>query len=119
MTMKIESEKKDEKLTLWLCGRLETSTAPQLQRVVETDLEGVVQLLIDMKQLEYISSAGLRVLLAAYKKLKAKGGSLHCHPPFINLLFSRLPIPVFFQNQYDKSSVPLSVHVPQAYIFRS
>ena len=80
MTMTIESEKKDEKLTLWLCGRLETSTAPQLQRVVETDLEGVVQLLIDMKQLEYISSAGLRVLLAAYKKLKAKGGSLRiCH----------------------------------------
>ena len=76
MTMKIESEKKDEKLTLWLRGRLETSTAPQLQRVVETDLEGVVQLLIDMKQLEYISSAGLRVLLAAYKNLKAKGGSL-------------------------------------------
>lgn len=39
-----------------------------------------MQLLIDMKQLEYISSAGLRVLLAAYKKLKAKGGSLRiCH----------------------------------------
>lgn len=74
--MTIESEKKEEKLTLWLHGRLDTSTAPQLQQVVDTELEGIKDLQIDMEQLEYVSSAGLRVLLSASKKMKAAEGNM-------------------------------------------
>lgn len=78
--MKIDSQRNGENLTLKLEGRLETSTAPQLQEIVETGLEGVMNLQIDLEQLEYVSSAGLRVLLAASKKMKAKQGDMVvCH----------------------------------------
>lgn len=78
--MKIELQKGGENLILRLDGRLETSTAPDLQKVVDNDLEDVKNLQIDMEQLEYVSSAGLRVLLAASKKMKAKQGSMSvCH----------------------------------------
>lgn len=74
----MEITKKQEKagLTLEIEGRLETSTAPKLQEVVENELSGIRHLRIDMKQLEYISSAGLRTLLAAKKKMKAAGGAM-------------------------------------------
>lgn len=74
--MRIESEKNGDKLTLWLYGRLDTSTEPQLQKVMKTELEDIKDLQIDMEQLEYVSSAGLRVLLSASKKLKAAGGNM-------------------------------------------
>lgn len=74
--MKIEREKKDAELTLRLSGRLETATAPELQKVVDEELENVGQLRIDMKELEYVSSAGLRVLLSATKRMRAKGGEM-------------------------------------------
>lgn len=70
--MQIEKEKQEKMLILKLGGRLETSTAPKLQEVVEKELEEVTELRLDMKNLEYVSSAGLRVLLAASKKMKAK-----------------------------------------------
>lgn len=74
--MQIEQIREKERLTLRLEGRLETSTAPELQRVVEKELEDVTELWMDLERLEYVSSAGLRVLLAASKKMKAKGGSM-------------------------------------------
>ena len=78
--MKIDSQKDGENLTLKLEGRLETSTAPKLQEVVDKELEGIMKLLIDLEELEYVSSAGLRVLLAASKKMKAKQGNMVvCH----------------------------------------
>ncbi|MCM1046249.1 MAG: STAS domain-containing protein [Candidatus Gastranaerophilales bacterium] len=78
--MKIESEKKERSLVLKLSGRLETTTAPELQKVVDNELEGIEEVVIDMEQLAYVSSAGLRVLLAASKKMTAKQGSLIvCH----------------------------------------
>ena len=70
--MQIEKEKQEKMLILKLSGRLETSTAPKLQEVVEKELEEVTELRLDMKNLEYVSSAGLRVLLAVSKKMKAK-----------------------------------------------
>ncbi len=70
--MQIEKEKQEKMLILKMSGRLETSTAPKLQEVVEKELEEVTELRLDMKNLEYVSSAGLRVLLAASKKMKAK-----------------------------------------------
>lgn len=77
--MQIEKEKQEAKLTLKLIGRLETSTASMLQKIVDKELEDVTELRLDMKKLEYVSSAGLRVLLAATKKMNAKGGTIIVH----------------------------------------
>ncbi len=60
-------------LTLSLEGRLDTTTAPELENVVKTELEGVTALNVDMEKLEYISSAGLRVLLSAQKAMNKQG----------------------------------------------
>ena len=60
-------------LTLAVAGRLETLTAPELEKVVKEELAGVTELIFDLTALEYISSAGLRVLLAAQKIMNAQG----------------------------------------------
>ncbi|MBD5518360.1 MAG: STAS domain-containing protein [Lachnospiraceae bacterium] len=61
-------------LTLTLEGRLDTNTSPDLDKEIGTDLTADVQtLILDLKDLEYISSAGLRVLLAAQKKMNKQG----------------------------------------------
>lgn len=77
--MQIEQDRQEEKLALKLSGRLDTSTAPMLQETVEKELDDVTELGVDMEKLEYVSSAGLRVLLAATKKMKAKGGTMTVH----------------------------------------
>lgn len=74
--MTIETERIEETLILRPDGRLDTNTAPQLQEVFDGMLEGVKELQIDMEKLEYVTSAGLRVLLATMKKMKAGGGSM-------------------------------------------
>lgn len=74
--MKITQEKKDSKLTLALEGRLDTTTTPALEEVINKDLEGVAELVYDLKDLEYISSAGLRMLLASQKKMTAQNGTM-------------------------------------------
>ncbi len=61
-------------LTISLKGRLDTGTAPQLDARFKTELDGVEKLIIDMKDLEYVSSAGLRVLLQAHRIMSARGG---------------------------------------------
>ena len=78
--MTINRELKGNKLTMSLEGRLDTTTAPELERVVEQELEGVTELVVDLEKLEYISSAGLRVLLAAHKKMKGQGAMTVLHP---------------------------------------
>lgn len=61
-------------LTLALEGRLDTNTAPELEKEIGEDLTADVQtLILDLKDLEYISSAGLRVLLASQKKMNKQG----------------------------------------------
>ena len=74
--MQIESNRTQGCLSLKLSGRLETSTAPELQAVVEKEFEGTDELRLDMEGIEYVSSAGLRVLLAASKEMKTKGGNM-------------------------------------------
>lgn len=71
--MTITSKREDKTLTLVVSGRLDTSTAPELQAVVETSLAGVSALIFDFSDLAYISSAGLRVLLTAQKMLGDSG----------------------------------------------
>lgn len=61
------------KLTLNLEGRLDTMTAPELEQEVKESLTGIENLVIDMKELSYISSAGLRVLLSAQKIMNRQG----------------------------------------------
>ncbi len=60
-------------LTLVLTGRLDTTTAPELEKELKASLDGVTALIIDMTALDYISSAGLRVLLSAQKTMNRQG----------------------------------------------
>ena len=66
-------------LTLHLSGRLDTTTAPELESVVDSSLAGVQELILDMEALEYISSAGLRVILNAQKLMNSKGSMKLIH----------------------------------------
>ena len=71
--MNITKTNEGAKLTLALEGRLDTTTAPQLGAEVKSALGGVTELVLDFSQLEYLSSAGLRVLLAAQKVMNKQG----------------------------------------------
>ena len=71
--MTIDRRQDGDRLTIALTGRLDTATAPQLEKELK-DLSGVSGVTLDFSALEYISSAGLRVLLSAHKALSGKGG---------------------------------------------
>lgn len=71
--MNITKTKNGSNLTVALEGRLDTSTAPELESVFKNSLEGVTELTIDMAALDYLSSAGLRVLLGAQKTMNKQG----------------------------------------------
>lgn len=60
-------------LTVAVSGRLDTTTAPQLEAVFKSSLADVKSLTVDLSELEYISSAGLRTLLAAQKTMNTQG----------------------------------------------
>ncbi len=69
----IEKNADNNKLTISLKGRLDTTTAPSLESEFKSSLNGVTELIIDLKELVYISSAGLRVLLSAQKVMNKQG----------------------------------------------
>ena len=71
--MKIEKNLNGSTLGIALVGRLDTTTAPMLDDAIKNGLDGVTELLFDFEKLEYISSAGLRVLLAAQKAMSKQG----------------------------------------------
>ena len=71
--MNIKKIANGSELTLAVEGRLETTTAPELETVVKTELDGVTALIFDLSALEYISSAGLRILLSAQKIMNKQG----------------------------------------------
>ena len=71
--MTIEIKRNASACTVELAGRLDTTTAPMLDRVINEDIEGVTELVLDINGLEYMSSAGLRVLLNAQKKMQKIG----------------------------------------------
>ena len=71
--MTIEIKKNGEETTIELVGRLDTTTAPALDKTINEDIKDTKNLILDVKGLEYISSAGLRVLLGAQKKLQKVG----------------------------------------------
>lgn len=73
--MTIEIKRSAEEIVIEIVGRLDTNTAPALDKTITDDVSNDQNLILDFKGLEYISSAGLRVLLGAQKKMQ-KSGSL-------------------------------------------
>ena len=73
--MTIEIKRNADEVVIEIAGRLDTNTAPALDKTIGEDIQDSQNLVLDLKCLEYISSAGLRVLLAAQKKMQ-KNGSL-------------------------------------------
>lgn len=71
--MTIEKKLNGAELTITLTGRLDTTTAPQLEAELKESLAGVENLVLDFAALDYLSSAGLRVLLAAQKLMNKQG----------------------------------------------
>lgn len=71
--MTINKNLNGTELSIELVGRLDTTTAPQLEAELKSSLNGVNSLILDFAQLEYISSAGLRVLLSAQKVMNKQG----------------------------------------------
>ena len=74
--MTINVERDFEFVTLEITGRLDTTTAPNLESVINELLEDTKELIFDMSGVEYISSAGIRVLLGAYKKINLNQGTM-------------------------------------------
>ena len=72
--MNIEKRLEDGKLSLKIAGRLDTNTSPELES--ELKLDGVREITFDLSALEYVSSAGLRIFLAAQKAMMACGGQM-------------------------------------------
>jgi len=71
--LNIEKTTNASELTVSLTGRLDTTTAPELEKELKASLDSVTTLVIDMTALDYISSAGLRVLLSAQKTMNKQG----------------------------------------------
>ena len=71
--MTIEKKLNGEAATLVVAGRLDTQTAPELEKEIDAIVSGLKELILDMAGLEYVSSAGLRVILKAQKIMNAQG----------------------------------------------
>ncbi len=79
--MTISRQQNGTDLILSIAGRLDTTTAPELEDIIRNGLDGITSLTIDLKDLDYISSAGLRILLQASKSMNSKDGSLQISDP--------------------------------------
>lgn len=77
--LNIKTAKDAKKLTVALEGRLDTVTAPELEKCFKESLPGVTELVMDFEKLDYISSAGLRVLLSAQKTMNRQGSMKLIH----------------------------------------
>ena len=71
--MTIEIKKSSNETIIEIVGRLDTITAPALDKTINDDIDNTKNLILDVKGMEYISSAGLRVLLSAQKKMQKIG----------------------------------------------
>ena len=71
--MTIEIKRNAEETIIEVTGRMDTTTAPALDKAINEDINGTKNLVLDLNGLEYISSAGLRVLLSAQKKMQQSG----------------------------------------------
>ena len=71
--MTVKKEKNSDVLTVSIEGRLDTTTAPELEAELKGALDGIAELVLDVSAMDYISSAGLRVLLSAQKTMNRQG----------------------------------------------
>ena len=71
--MTIDKQLNGSELTITLNGRLDTTTAPELENAIKENIAGVTNLVMDFAGLEYLSSAGLRVILSAQKTMNKQG----------------------------------------------
>ena len=71
--MTIEKNRDGSRFTIAISGRMDAVTAPELGKIVENELEGITELIFDLKGLEYTSSAGLRQFLAAQQVMDDQG----------------------------------------------
>ena len=71
--MTITEERNNNLITLKIEGRLDTTTAPTLEKTIDEFIDDITELVLDMKHLTYVSSAGLRVLLSTQKKMNKIG----------------------------------------------
>ena len=83
--MTIEIKKNAAEAIIKITGRLDTITAPALDKAINEELGDAKNLILDIKSLEYISSAGLRVLLAAQKKLKQAMKLINVQAPVMDV----------------------------------
>ena len=74
--MKLTKEKNGTELTIRLSGELNTLTAPELSALLDKELGGMQTLTMDFSECDYVSSAGLRVLLGTFKQMKAAKGNM-------------------------------------------
>ncbi len=79
--MEINKVVEDNKLTVEVSGRLDTNTAPELEESINEDIQGIKDLNFGFKDLDYISSAGLRVILKFHKQMTSVGGTLSIISP--------------------------------------
>ena len=77
--MTIQKKQNGNTLEVAVEGRLDTMTAPELEAELKASMDGADKLVLDFGKLDYISSAGLRVLLSAHKAMSAKGGMKVTH----------------------------------------
>ena len=87
--MNLTTQKNGTELTVSLSGEMNTLTAPELSALLDKELGGMQSLTLDFAECDYVSSAGLRVLLATFKQLKASGGSMiltHVGENFMDVL---------------------------------
>lgn len=85
--MTINKEIQEKSLTLAVEGRVDTMTAPDLEKEIKESIEGIEELTFDFSKLEYISSAGLRVLLSAQKIMNKQGTMkvIHADGPIMEI----------------------------------
>lgn len=71
--MTVNKTKSNTRLEVFVSGRIDTVTAPELESQIKPELDGITELVLDVKELDYISSAGLRVLLSMQKVMNRQG----------------------------------------------
>ena len=74
--MNVTKKQTGSELLVEIEGDINTTTAPELHADVAENLEGITNLIIDFKKVDYVSSAGLRVLLVMYKTMNGQGGEM-------------------------------------------
>ena len=71
--MQITSNRENSRLTVFVSGRVDTNTAPELERYINEKTQGISELILDLKDMSYASSAGLRVILKTQKMMNGQG----------------------------------------------